>query len=101
GFPPSMCPESEVKKRRDRRLYTQLEVLVIDEISMVRADLIDHIDLFMRINREDPRPFGGLQVVFFGDLFQLPPVLSSDAEATFFRQQYATPYFFSAKVFRR
>ena len=101
GFPPRMFPESEVKKRRDRRLYTQLEVLVIDEISMVRADLIDHIDLFMRINREDPRPFGGLQVVFFGDLFQLPPVLSSDAEATFFRQQYATPYFFSAKVFRR
>jgi ATP-dependent DNA helicase PIF1 len=101
GFPPRMFPESEVKKRRDRRLYTQLEVLVIDEISMVRADLIDHMDLFLRINREDPRPFGGLQVVFFGDLFQLPPVISSDAEAAIFRQQYATPYFFSAKVFQR
>ena len=52
-----------------------MEVLVIDEVSMVRADLLDNIDWFLRINRDIPLPFGGLQVVFFGDLFQLPPVV--------------------------
>ncbi len=100
GFPPRMFPRQEIKKRRDRRLYNNLEVLVIDEISMVRADLVDHMDYFLRINREDPRPFGGLQVVFFGDLFQLPPVVAAHAEAAIFRQQYATPYFFSSRLFQ-
>ncbi len=97
GFPPRLFDHSELKKRRDRRLYQNLEVLVIDEISMVRADIIDHIDQFLRLNREDWRPFGGLQVVFFGDLFQLPPVVS-DAEAPLYYQQYDTPYFFSADI---
>ncbi len=99
GFPPRMFPRQEIKKRRDRRLYKNLEVLVVDEISMVRADIIDHMDYFLRLNREDPRPFGGIQVVFFGDLFQLPPVVSSNQEAALFRQRYTTPYFFSSEVF--
>lgn len=100
GFPPRMFPRNEIKKRRDQRLYKNLEVLVIDEISMVRADLIDHMDYFLRINREDHRPFGGVQVVFFGDLFQLPPVIASEVERAYFCQQYATPYFFSSEVLR-
>jgi ATP-dependent DNA helicase PIF1 len=101
GFPPRMFPRQEIKKRRDRRLYQKLEVLVIDEISMVRADIIDHIDYFLRLHRENPQPFGGVQVVFIGDLFQLPPVVSSSSnEAAIFQQQYDTPYFFSATVFR-
>lgn len=100
GFPPRMFPRQEIKKRRDRRLYQKLEVLVIDEISMVRADIIDHIDYFLRLHRENPEPFGGVQVVFIGDLFQLPPVVSSSNEAAIFQQQYETPYFFSANVFR-
>lgn len=100
GFPPRMFPRQEIKKRRDRRLYQKLEVLVIDEISMVRADIIDHIDYFLRLHRDNPEPFGGVQVVFIGDLFQLPPVVSSSNEAAIFQQQYETPYFFSAHVFR-
>ncbi len=99
GFPPRMLNRADIKKRRNRRMYKNLEVLVIDEISMVRADLLDHIDYFLRLNREDMfRPFGGVQVVFFGDLFQLPPVVASDAESMLFQMQYATPYFFSAAV---
>lgn len=99
GFPPKPLARSEIKKRRDRRLYKRMEVLIIDEISMVRADLLDNIDYFLRVNRENPYPFGGVQVVFFGDLFQLPPVVSSEAEKQLFQNYYDSPYFFSAKVF--
>ena len=100
GFPAKFFSTDEIKKRRDVRLYKKMEVLIIDEISMVRADMLDHIDRFLRINRDDYRPFGGVQVVFFGDLFQLPPVVSSPEEQHFFQTYYETPYFFSAKVFQ-
>jgi ATP-dependent exoDNAse (exonuclease V) alpha subunit len=100
GFPPKMFDQSDIKKRRNRRLYKNIEVLIIDEISMVRADLLDNIDYFLRLNRESPLPFGGLQVVFFGDLFQLPPVIASNVEAQLFQLQYDSPYFFSARIFQ-
>lgn len=100
GFPPKMFDQSDIKKRRNRRLYNNIEVLIIDEISMVRADLLDNIDYFLRLNRENPLPFGGLQVVFFGDLFQLPPVIASNMEAQLFQMQYDSPYFFSARIFQ-
>lgn len=100
GFPPRPLAQHEIKKRRNRRLYRNLDILVIDEISMVRADLLDNIDYFLRLNRENPLPFGGVQVIFFGDLFQLPPVVASDAEAMLFQSQYESPYFFSARVFQ-
>ncbi|MCB0554305.1 MAG: AAA family ATPase [Phaeodactylibacter sp.] len=100
GFPPRPLSRQEIKKRRNRRLYQNLEMLVIDEVSMVRADLLDNIDWFLRINRDNPLPFGGLQVALFGDLFQLPPVVSNDAEAMRFQSEYNSPYFFSAHVFK-
>src|SRR5690606_12999873 len=59
---------------RRRALLREIELLVIDEVSMVRADLLDAIDTLLRSVRRDARPFGGLQVLFIGDLFQLPPV---------------------------
>ena len=99
GFPPKPLGREDIKKRRNRRLYKNLDILVIDEISMVRADLLDNIDWFLRINRDNHAPFGGVQVVFFGDLFQLPPVVASGAEAMRFQLEYASPYFFSAHLF--
>lgn len=99
GFPPRPMGPHEIKKRRDRRLFQQMQTLVIDEISMVRADMLDNIDIFLRVNRDNPEPFGGLQVVFFGDLFQLPPVVATDAEIQLLTENYDSPYFFSAKVF--
>ena len=99
GFPPRLMDTSEIKKRKFRKLYQKLEVLIIDEISMVRADLLDGIDLFLRVNREDRRPFGGVQMIFFGDLFQLPPVVASHTERQYFQSYYSSPYFFSAHVF--
>jgi len=98
-FPAKPINQGDIKKLRNRKLYQKLEVLVIDEISMVRADLLDNIDWFLRKNRENPQPFGGVQVVFFGDLFQLPPVVASAPEKMLFQLKYASPFFFSAQVF--
>jgi ATP-dependent exoDNAse (exonuclease V) alpha subunit len=100
GLPPRPLSRQEIYKRRDRRLYQEMETLIIDEASMVRADLLDAIDWFLRLNRDNPLPFGGLQVVFFGDLFQLPPVVANDVEAQRFLLEYDSPYFFSAQVFQ-
>ena len=99
GFPGKPIQKSDIRRRRYRKLYEKLEVLIIDEISMVRADMLDNIDYFLRINRGINLPFGGVQVIFFGDLFQLPPVVASEEEHMLFRYYYDSPYFFSAKVF--
>ena len=99
GFPPKPIERSEIRKRRNRGLYRKMDVLIIDEISMVRADMMDNIDYFLRLNRENPKPFGGVQLILFGDLFQLPPVVSTDVERQLFQTYYDSPYFFSAKVF--
>lgn len=99
GFPPRPISKRDIKRRRNRRLYKNMDVLIIDEISMVRADVLDNIDYFLRVNREANVPFGGVQVVFFGDLFQLPPVVASDVEQMMFQMHYDSPYFFSAEVF--
>ncbi len=100
-FPGKPLQRSEVKKVRYNKIYQKLEVVIIDEISMVRADMIDNIDAFLRLNGTQPGlPFGGVQMVFFGDLFQLPPVVSSNAERQLFQTFYDSSYFFSAKVFQ-
>lgn len=99
GFPPHLFNPKELKrKKRFQQLFAQLDTLIIDEISMVRADLLDHIDYFIRLNLGSTRPFGGIQLVLFGDLFQLPPVVSSAAERQFFSLTYSSPYFFAAHV---
>ena len=98
GFPPRLLNKSEIEKRKNFRIYVNIDMIIIDEISMVRADIIDNIDYFLRINRNVNAPFGGVQMIFFGDLFQLPPVVSTPFEKEYFRTTYPTPYFFSAVV---
>jgi len=101
GFPPRPLKKKEIKRRRNRRMYQALDAIIIDEVSMVRADLMEQIDYFMRINGKDrTKPFGGCQMIFFGDLFQLPPVIASNEERMLFQQHYESPYFFSADVFQ-
>ena len=100
GFPPKPLHPQELKKRRNHKLYKKLDVVIIDEISMVRADLLDNIDVFLRKNREIAQPFGGCQMIFFGDLFQLPPVVANQIEANLFEGYYETPFFFSAYCFQ-
>jgi len=98
GFPPKMLNPNDIHRRRNWRMYQRLDVLIIDEISMVRADMMDNIDLFLRRNRGVDEPFGGVQLILFGDLFQLPPVVASDFEKHIFKNQYESPYFFSSKI---
>lgn len=100
GFKPNITQQSirQIKSERDT-IYQKLETLVIDEVSMVRADLLDCIDRFLRLNGPWPgRPFGGVQMAFVGDLYQLPPVVTSQERAVF-QSMYRTPYFFSARAF--
>lgn len=83
---------------RNRRVIECLDTLIIDEASMVRADILDGIDHSLRLNRgKQDVPFGGVQIVLFGDLFQLPPIVDRDM-AEIFERKYSSPYFFSANV---
>ena len=98
-FPPRLLDQGQIKSLRNRKLYEKLDAILIDEISMVRADVMDNIDYFLRINRRDARPFGGVRLIMIGDLYQIPPVVPRE-EAQYLNQMgYESPYFFSAKVF--
>ena len=102
-FKPNVTLAAIKKKRGSDKektsIYKKLTTIVIDEVSMVRADLLDCVDKFLRINGpHSKQPFGGVQMIFIGDFYQLPPVVSS-AEREIFRSHYASPFFFSAKVF--
>ncbi len=81
-----------------RELFRDLELLIIDEVSMVRSDMLDAVDAILRYFRKTPQvPFGGVQVLYIGDLFQLPPVMP-DAEWSLLQQYYRSPFFFHARV---
>ena len=83
-----------------KKMIRKLELLVIDEISMVRADLLDVVDTLLRNYRNNQEPFGGVQVILIGDTFQLPPVMVGEEKDLLYRF-YDSEYFFSAKVIQR
>jgi ATP-dependent DNA helicase PIF1 len=97
-FPPNWFSASDYKPI-SKKLIEKIELIVIDEISMVRADLLDHIDKLLRLSLRKDVPFGGIPMVWTGDLFQLPPVLRGHEEINYFKRKYESPYFFSAHVF--
>ncbi|MDP3620572.1 MAG: AAA family ATPase, partial [Polynucleobacter sp.] len=105
-FPPRLIfPEEDIKplrSARERQLYKDIRLLIIDEISMVRADVVDAIDLFLRENGpQKGMPFGGIPIMFVGDLFQLPPVVSSSDMQILHERGYDGPYFFCANALHR
>nr|WP_068893058.1 AAA family ATPase [Pedobacter panaciterrae] len=92
---------SDLSYTRDKiNLFNELELLVIDEVSMVRCDLLDVIDAILRSVRKNTMPFGGVQLLLIGDLYQLPPVTKRE-DWTFLSRAYPSPYFFDALVVRR
>ncbi len=100
GFKPDITPD-RVKKlgKAKQELYQKIDTVVIDEVSMVRADLLDSVARFLALNGKAPQsPFGGAQMVLFGDLYQLPPVVPKKEEGLF-SGYYESPYFFSARAF--
>ncbi len=133
GFKPDVTPESVRRLPKSRgaaadraALYRNLDAVVIDEVSMVRADLMDCVEKFLRLNGPRPKElFGGLQMIFIGDLYQLPPVVTGQEKGLFapdprslrrpadrrpgpafalasgpaVAARYESPYFFSARVF--
>ena len=87
------------QNHRARKILKTLDTIIIDEISMVRADLLDCVDKFLKLNGPKPAlSFGGIQMVFIGDLYQIPPIVTNDI-ADHFKNYYSSPYFFSAKIF--
>ena len=85
--------------KQHRKLLEELELVIIDEISMVRADIIDAVDRILRVYSHNLRqPFGGKQLLLVGDVFQLEPVVKAD-EREILNRFYPSPYFFSARVF--
>lgn len=109
GFPfrPMVHGDEEIKKypayHPKSKIIRAMDTLVIDEISMLRADLLDAIDASLRLNGGNPfLPFGGKQVILFGDLFQLEPVTSNtDVEQYMYTRVYDSAFFFSSRVFKQ
>jgi ATP-dependent exoDNAse (exonuclease V) alpha subunit len=117
-IPPQLITENSLRANRYKseivQLFRTIDTIVIDEISMVRADVLDGIDYILRRERGCESPFGGVQMVFVGDVFQLPPVVNGKkvirmqdenhseqliSEADYFEQEYGGCYFFNAKAF--
>ena len=103
GFPPTVTikkAKQEAKFQIGDEKFTELDTIVIDEISMVRADMMDCIHEFLKIVRSSSKPFGWVQLIMIGDLFQLPPVVTK-FEKAFFQKEYPSPYFFDAKIIKK
>jgi ATP-dependent exoDNAse (exonuclease V) alpha subunit len=100
-LPFGVVHEDDIKPVRNKqKLFEKLQTIIIDEISMVRADIMQAIDYSLRINTgHSDEPFGGVQVIAFGDLYQLPPVASGH-ELEYLRDAYHGIYFFNAPAFK-
>ena len=93
-------PKSDFRINKSKlELIRHLQLLIIDEVSMVRADLMDHIDVELRCIRRNSKPFGGVQLLMIGDLQQLPPI-APGGEDELLRQYYKTLYFFSSAALK-
>ena len=105
GLPMDVCTPGTMGKMSEARILTLIhaDTIIIDEVSMVRCDIIDAIDYTMRKTLRSTLPFGGKQVIFVGDMFQLPPVLKSGTEHDMMVDLYHTEdcFFYKADVFRR
>jgi len=92
SFPPAWVLPSDVR-RKSKSPAAKADILVIDEVSMVNANLLDQVDAFMRLNRNSDEPFGGIAVVLVGDLFQLPPIVTRETRHLFDAEYYSHRFF--------
>ena len=101
-LPPAFIRKEDVRFHKDKELLKKIQVLLIDECSMMIADLMDAIDESLRKNRGINKVFGGVQIVMFGDLLQLSPVVNENTEGSAVESIYPDgSYFFHSKVFHK
>jgi ATP-dependent DNA helicase PIF1 len=101
GFPPRLIRGDDIRRSRNGTIMRRLKFLIIDEVSMVRSDLMWAIDQALRVNRGRPRePFGGVRLLLFGDLHQLPPVVQEPEVADHLDACHGGPFFFSVPALR-
>ena len=101
GLPPRLIRSDDIRRSRNGTVMRKLKYLVIDEVSMVRSDLMWAIDQSLRVNRGRPREsFGGVRLVLFGDLHQLPPVVQEAEVAGHLHEEFGGPFFFSVPALR-
>lgn len=98
-LPPRLITPGDIRRLRNARTVQALTTLVIDEISMVRSDLMQAVDFSLRLNRDSGEPFGGVRIILVGDLAQLPPIAQGD-EGAFLEDNFGGPFFFHAPCFR-
>jgi hypothetical protein len=101
GLPPRLVRADDIKRSRNGNVMRRIRLVVIDEVSMVRSDLMWAIDQSLRVNRGRPRePFGGVRLVMFGDLHQLPPVVQVAEVGDYLETHFGGPFFFSIPALR-
>jgi ATP-dependent exoDNAse (exonuclease V) alpha subunit len=101
GLPPRLIRKDDIRKSRNARIMRKLRFLVIDEVSMVRSDIMWAIDQSLRLNRGRLRePFGGVRLAMFGDLHQLPPVIDEGEVASHLETEHGGPFFFDVGALR-
>ncbi len=99
-FPPQIIFENNIHRLNGDNIFSKLQVLIIDEISMVRADVFQAIDIFLRKNGPDAtKLFGGVQLILIGDLYQLPPIVNN-GETELFYSKFKSPHFFDTDAFK-
>ena len=81
------------------KIMKALDMIIIDEVSIVRADLMDAVDMILRMYRRNNLPFGGVQMIFIGDAFQIPPIVESKDSSLLYRF-YESEHFFDSRVLR-
>lgn len=99
-FPLKALGEGDIRRGPWMRVAQRLELLIVDEVSMVRADLLDAIDRALQLARNTRTAFGGVKLVLFGDPYQLPPIVAREQEAEFEALGYRSPFFFDARALR-
>jgi len=97
-FPFKIIDEAALVDQKKNRLWKKVDLIIIDEVSMLRADILDGIDLVLRQAQDSREPFGGVRLLLVGDFFQLPPVIPRDEHQILAQRGYSGPYAYNANV---
>ena len=98
NFPFHALTKNDIKKHYNRRLINKIDSIIIDEVSMLRPDILDAINYTLQLTRGNDKPFGGIQIILVGDLFQLPPVITSDDTEVMEKLYPDGQFFFNSNI---